>query len=154
MKKLLMASCLLISLPALAVADSVKCETATASRSPQEEGYLPLSVASIFAVLADPRKHHGRRIGVAGIYRQYYDRIAIYPTEAHYGAADFTSVIYADFPRCADPDVLEEMASWEGSFVEVTGVFNADLHQFGAGTLQEVELVRVWGQKGERRASP
>jgi hypothetical protein len=124
-------------------ASLIKCETDYTKMATTADGYKPLTPVSIFALLADPEKFHGRRISVSGVFRPWFDRLALYPTEEHYNAGELTSIVYSELPMCASMEALEVLADWDGKFVEVTGVFNSELKNFGAGTLQEIEMVRV-----------
>lgn len=121
---------------ASAHATGVTCEQERAT-SPAN----PMKAVSQFAIIANPEQYDGKRVQVAGIFRLFYDRIALYPTLEHYEAGEATSVVHADMPSCIDMTVLERMAKWNGVFVRVSGTFDAKQKRFGVGTLTKVESV-------------
>lgn len=123
---------------------AIRCETEFTRIPPKEEGYLPLEQVSLVALIANPRQYHGRRISVIGFFELYYDRMALFLTKEHWQAGEFSSMTYGDLPRCATLELLDEAADWRGNLVRIDGVFNADLRQFNAGTLQHVERVQLW----------
>lgn len=129
--------------PSVDAADPIKCETDYTKMVATADDYKPLVPVSIFALLADPEKFHGRRVSVSGVFRPWFDRLALYPTLEHYSAGELTSIVYSELPMCASMELLEVLTEWDGKFVELTGVFNAELKNFGAGTLQHIELVRT-----------
>ena len=129
--------------PQVDAASPIRCETDYTKMVTSADDYKPLAPVSIFAVLADPEKFHRRRISISGVFRPWFDRLALYPTRDHYIAGELTSIVYSELPMCASMESLEVLAEWDGKFVELTGVFNSELKNFGAGTLQHIELVRV-----------
>jgi hypothetical protein len=122
----------------------IKCATDTSTAHANEEDYKPLKMISIFALLADPEKYHEQRIGVVGVFRLYFDRMSLYATQEHFAADEFGSSLWVELPQCVRSESIDEMSEWQGKFVRIDGVFNAKLRNFAAGTLQDVELAKLW----------
>ena len=144
MKKILLVSMLAIPLVTMASDEAVRCETELTKMDSKKAEYKPLETASIFALIANPEKYHGRRISVVGVFLIHFDRIALYATKDHLEADDFSSMIWVELPKCVTLDDAERMSEWQGMFVRIDGVFNAQHKNFAAGTMQQVELVKPW----------
>lgn len=133
-----------IMLAGVSHASTFRCETGASLLNPGDKGYGPPMAISIFALLADPESHHEERISVVGVFRLYYDRIALFPTKEHLAADEFRSSVWAELPQCLKMKDLERMSSLQGRFVRIDGVFNAQYKHHAAGTLQSVETVTPW----------
>ncbi len=123
-------------------AASWSCETDASMEETDSSDYRPLQLVSILSLITRPEDFDGKRVDVGGVFRLYYDRIALYASREHLEADDYASSIDVDLPRCLNVDDFDRMASLNGTFVSVRGVFSSQGANFRAGSIHQVELVR------------
>ena len=144
MKKLIYSCLFLIATASIecgAQSSDWTCSIDRADRNSETENLKTLRHVSIFSLVTKPQSYNGERIIVGGIFHLYMDRIAIFASREHYEANDYSSLVWADLPKCLTSLELEDMSRLNGRFVSVSGYFDSNQREFAVGTIVDVERV-------------
>lgn len=93
-----------------------------------------------------PDKYHGCEIVVTGVMDFHIETATLYPSMEYYNAKVFSSSIGMTLPRNWPIEKYEEMLEFEGKYIRVRGVFDAeDTGQFGfvKGTIVDITEITL-----------
>lgn len=107
---------------------------------------------SIVALLADPTRHHQRRVAVAGFLVLEFEHAALYLDQTSQRAGLQENGVWVDPPLDVKHPTMKALSR---QYVVVEGTFNANEKGYGtyAGTLQNVRSIRLtYTEQQYRRA--